>query len=350
MADGTIWLWIGFGVLVTGLLALDLGVLHREARAISVREAVWMSLLYIAMAFVFAGGIFWFYGRESGSELITGYLIEKALSIDNIFVFVLIFSFFGVPAQYQHRVLFWGVLGALVMRAVLIFVGVQVIHSFAWAALVFGAFLILTGAKMLLMADRKPQIGDNVVVRMVRRWLPVTEDYEGQRFFVRRQGILHATPLFLVLILVEFTDLVFAVDSIPAILAITQDPFVVYTSNVFAILGLRALYFALAGIVPRFVYLKYALSLVLVAIGFKMIANYVYGGKFVPTELALLITGALVGGSVILSLLRTRAAGPDRALEPTGWVPGSRSEPKAKGQTGRFSDRAMPSGGGPGRG
>lgn len=326
----TIWLWVGFSLIVCCLLALDLGVLHREARAISAREAVWMSLLYIVFAFIFAGGIFWFYGRESGFEFLTGYLIEKSLSIDNIFVIVLIFSFFGVPAEYQHRVLFWGVLGALAMRGVLIFAGVQVIHSFAWTALVFGAFLILTGIKMLLVADRKPHIDENVVLKIVRKWFPVTEGYEGRQFFVRRHGVLHATPLFLVLVMIEFTDLVFAVDSIPAILAITQDPFVVYTSNVFAILGLRALYFALASIVPRFVYLKYALSLILVVIGFKMIANYIYGGKFVPTEAALLVTGALMIGAIILSLLRTRAAGPDRLLEPTGWVPGSRSESRAK--------------------
>jgi tellurite resistance protein TerC len=326
----TIWLWIGFGVLVAGLLALDLGVLHREARSISVREAVWMSLLYIVLAFVFAGGIFWFRGSEAGLEFLTGYLIEKSLSLDNIFVIVLIFSFFAVPAEYQHRVLFWGVLGALALRGVLIFAGVQVIHSFAWTALLFGAFLILTGIKMLLVADRKPSIGDNVVLKILRKRFPVTEDYEGRQFFVRRDGVLQATPLFLVLVMVEFTDLVFAVDSIPAILAITQDPFVVYTSNVFAILGLRALYFALAGIVPRFVYLKYALSLILVVIGGKMIANYLYGGKFIPTELALLVTGVLIAGSIILSLLRTRAAGPDRLLEPTGWVPGSHSEPRAK--------------------
>lgn len=246
-----------------------------------------------------------------------------------------------MPAEYQHRVLFWGVLGALALRGVLIFAGVQVIHSFAWTALVFGAFLVLTGIKMLLVADRKPQIGDNVVLKIVRTWLPVTAGYEDRQFFVRRNGVLHVTPLFLVLVMVEFTDLVFAVDSIPAILAITQDPFVVYTSNAFAILGLRALYFALAGIVPRFVYLKYALSLILVVIGCKMIANYIYGGKFVPTELALLITGVLIAGAIVLSLLRTRAAGPERLLEPTGWVPGSRSERRADGRTDRsVADRA----------
>ena len=227
--------------------------------------------------------------------------------------------------------LFWGVFGALLMRGLLIFAGVRLIHSFAWTALVFGAFLIITGIKMLLAAGQNPDIDNNVVLKALRRRLPVTEGYEGRRFLVRRDGVLHATPLLLVLVMVEFTDLVFAVDSIPAILAISQDPFIVYTSNVFAILGLRAIYFALAGIVPRFIYLKHALSLVLVVVGGKMVANYFYGGKAIPTELALLVTAVLIGGSIALSLLRTRGATPaELAAPPTGWVPGSRGDKAAE--------------------
>jgi tellurite resistance protein TerC len=221
-------------------------------------------------------------------------------------------------------VLFWGILGAVIMRGILIFAGVQLINSFAWIALVFGAFLIVTGVKMLLVAAAKPDIDNNVVLKLLRRRLRVTESYEGKRFFVRRDGVLFVTPLFLVLLIIEFTDLVFAVDSIPAIIAISQEPFIIYTANVFAILGLRALYFALAGIVPRFIYLKYALSLILIVVGGKMIANYFYGGKFIPTELALLITAILIGGSIVLSLLRTRGLKPEElAALPTGWVPGS---------------------------
>jgi tellurite resistance protein TerC len=328
MTEVTIWAWLGFNLIVLALLALDLGVLHRKEREIKVGEALWLSLFYIISALLFAGGLFWIRGAQAGVEFLTGYLIEKSLSVDNIFVIVLIFSYFAVPVQYQHRVLFWGILGALVMRGILIFAGVQLIENFAWMALVFGAFLIVTGVKMLLVADAKPDIDNNVVLKFLRGRLRVTESYEGKRFFVRRGGMLYATPLFLVLMMVEFTDLVFAVDSIPAIIAISQDPFIIYTANVFAILGLRALYFALAGVVPRFGYLKYALSLILVVVGGKMITNYFYGGKFIPTELALLITAILIGGSIALSLLRKPA---EPVALPTGWVPGSPAERTAEG-------------------
>jgi tellurite resistance protein TerC len=333
MTEVSIFVWLGFNLFVAALLALDLGVLHRKEREIKVGEALWLSLLYVVLALLFAVGVFWIRGEQAGFEFLTGYFIEKSLSVDNIFVIVLIFTYFAVPAQHQHRVLFWGILGALVMRGILIFAGVQLIDSFAWMAVVFGAFLIATGVKMLLVADAKPDINNNLVLNLLRRRLRVTENYEGKHFFVRRSGALFATPLFLVLMMVEFTDLVFAVDSIPAIIAISRDPFIIYTANVFAILGLRALYFALAGIVPRFIYLKYALSLILVVVGCKMIANYLYGEKFIPTELALLITAILIGGSIVLSLLRTRGALPaEPAALPTGWVPGSqaRREPESK--------------------
>lgn len=320
----TIWAWVGFNLFVVALLALDLGVLHRKEREIPVGEALWLSLLYIVLALLFGAGIFWTSGKQAGVEFLTGYFIEKSLSVDNIFVIVLTFNYFAVPAQYQHRVLFWGILGALVMRGILIFAGVQLIDNFTWMALVFGAFLIATGVKMLVVADAKPDIDNNVVLRFLRQRLRVTESYEGKRFFVRRDGVLYVTPLFLVLMLVEFTDLVFAVDSIPAIIAISKDPFIIYTANVFAILGLRALYFALAAIVPRFIYLKYALSLVLIVVGGKMIANYFYGEKFIPTEWALAITAVLIGGSIAMSLLRTRGTGPAEPVAlPRGWIPGS---------------------------
>jgi tellurite resistance protein TerC len=330
MTGITVWAWIGFNLFVVVLLALDLGVLHRKEREIKLSEALWLSLMYVVLALLFAAGLFWISGEQAAVEFLTGYLIEKSLSVDNIFVIVLIFTYFAVPAQYQHRVLFWGIIGAVIMRGILIFAGVQLIENFAWMALVFGAFLIVTGMKMLMVADAKPDIDNNVVLKLLRRRGRVTESYEGKRFFVRRNGALFATPLFLVLMMVEFTDLVFAVDSIPAIIAISRDPFIIYTANVFAILGLRALYFALAGIVPRFIYLKYALSLILVVVGGKMIANYFYGEKFIPTELALLITAILIGGSIALSLLRTRGAKPAEPLQsPAGWVPGSpaRREP-----------------------
>ena len=331
--DTNILLWVGFNLFVIALLAFDLGVLHRKEREIRVAEALWLSLGYVSLALAFGAGLFWLRGRQPGIDFLTGYLIEKSLSIDNIFVIVLVFTYFSVPARYQHRVLFWGILGALAMRGALIFAGVQLIHQFAWMALVFGGFLIMTGIKLLVVADQRPDLENNIVVRAIRRRFRVTQGYHGKRFFVRQDGRLHATPLFLVLVLVEFTDLVFAVDSIPAIIAITADPFIVYTSNVFAILGLRALYFALAGIVPRFVYLKYALSLVLVVIGGKMIANFFYGAKFVPTEAALLITVVLIGGAIVLSLIRTRGAlPPEPAVLSTGWVPGSPAQAADKAE------------------
>jgi tellurite resistance protein TerC len=322
----SVWPWLSFFALVLGLLALDLGIFHRKARAISLGGALWLSLLYIVLALLFAAGVFWFRGTEAGFQFLTGYLVEKSLSLDNIFVFYLLFSSFSVPAEYQHRVLFWGVLGALAMRGVLILAGVQLIHTFSWMALVFGAFLILTGIKMLQAADREPDLRRNLVLRSLRRHLRVTETYEGRYFLVRRDGALHVTPLFLVLVLVEFSDLLFAIDSIPAVLAITTNPFIVYTSNVFAILGLRALYFALAGIVPRFIYLKYALSLILVLVGAKMVANHLFGENVIPTPWALLATAGLIGGAIILSLIRTRDnERPARPVAPTGRVPGSPS-------------------------
>ncbi len=304
----TIWLWVGFNLFVLVLLALDLGLLHRNDRVISVREALWLSLGYVVLALVFAAGVFAFMGQESGYAFLTGYFIEKSLSVDNIFVFVLIFMHFSVPPKYQYRVLFWGILGALVMRAALISVGAVVIESFHWVIYIFGAFLVFTGFKMLVTVGQEPDISKNRIVTFMRRHFRVTEGFVGNQFFVRQNGLLYLTPLFIVLVLVELTDLIFALDSIPAIFAITTDPFIVYTSNVFAILGLRALYFALVGVIHRFHYLKYGLSLVLVFVGCKMLLNAYFDAKVIPTHWALLVTAILIAGSMLISLVRTRNA------------------------------------------
>jgi tellurite resistance protein TerC len=328
----SIWFWLGFLAFVAVLLTVDLGLLHRKQREIRVREALGMSFFYFVLAMIFCAGIFHFRGAQSGYEFLTGYLIEWSLSVDNIFVFVLVFSYFAVPAQYQHRVLFWGIVGALVMRGTMIFLGAQLIQSFHWIIFLFGAFLIFTSIKMLVMAEAKPDLENNIVVRLIRGRLRVTPGYHGQKFFVRQNGLLYATPLFMVLVLIEFSDLIFAVDSIPAIFAITRDPFIVFTSNVFAILGLRSLYFALAGIVHLFHYLKYGLALVLAVIGTKMILNGTFGEKVIPTEGTLAITAMLIGGSILLSLLRKPVPGEALAALPVGWVPGSgEAERRASG-------------------
>lgn len=324
----TIWLWIGFNLFVILLLALDLGILHRGDRVIAVREALWLSLGYLVLSLVFAAGVFAFMSRDAGYAFLTGYFIEKSLSVDNIFVFVLIFMHFAVPPQYQYRVLFWGVLGALVMRASLILVGSAVIEAFHWVIYLFGAFLIFTGIKMLITVGQEPDLEKNRVALFMRRHFRVTEGFVGHQFFARQNGVLYITPLFVVLVLVELTDVVFAMDSIPAIFAITTDPFLVYTSNVFAILGLRALYFALVGVIHRFHYLKYGLSLVLILVGVKMLVNAYFEKKFIPTEVALLITAVLIGGSMLISVLRTRKLPEAKRAEEAAkvgawWVPGS---------------------------
>jgi len=325
----TWWHWVGFNLLVLVLLAFDLGVLHRKHREISVKESLWLSLGYFVLALCFSGVIFHFEGRQAGFEFLTGYLIEKSLSIDNIFVFVLIFTHFQVPPKSQHTVLFWGVLGALVMRAALILAGSAILTAFHWVIYVFGAFLIVTGVKMLMTINDEPDLSGNRVTTFMRKHFRVTADYVDERFMVRQNSVRFITPLLIVLVLVEFSDLVFALDSIPAIFAITKDPFLVYTSNVFAILGLRALFFALTGIIHRFHYLKYGLSIVLVVVGLKMVVNG-YFGPIIPTEWALLLTLGILGGSVALSLHRTRTLPPQAVAEDAfrGWVPGSPAKEK----------------------
>lgn len=306
------WLWAGFTAFILALLALDLGVFHRKAHAVSVREATFWSAAWILLALLFNAGLWWLRGPDPALQFLTGYLIEKSLSVDNIFVMALIFSYFAVPAIEQHRVLFWGILGALVLRAIFILAGSALLASFHWIIYLFGAFLIFTGIKMALHRGEEIHPEKNPVLRLVRRLIPVTTGYEGHSFFVRRAGRLMATPLFLVLAVVESTDLVFAVDSIPAIFAVTNDPFLVYTSNVFAILGLRSLYFVLAGVMAKFVYLKIGLSAVLVFVGVKMTLAEIYK---IPSAVSLLVIAALLTISIVASL-RKAASETSETLMP----------------------------------
>ena len=310
--DG-IWLWVVFNGFVLAMLAVDLFVFHREAHEVRTREAAIWSAVWVVLALVFGAGVYRFMGRDAGLEYFAGYVVEKALSVDNIFVFVLIFGYFRVPAQYQHRVLFWGILGALLMRGGMIAAGAYLIQQFHWIIYLFGAFLVFTGIRMATQVEHDLDPERNPAIRLVRRFMPVTASYHGQKFFARERVAgkmrLAATPLFVVLVLVETTDLIFAVDSIPAIFAITQDTFIVYSSNVFAILGLRALYFLLADVIQRFHYLKLGLSAVLVFVGVKMLASDIYK---VPVGLSLAVIVAVLGLSILVSWLRPLPAGDDR--------------------------------------
>ncbi len=293
-------LWIAFSVGVLVLLAVDLGLAQRANRPVTRTEAAVWSVVWIGLALVFNAGIYYTSGSELALEFLAGYLIEKSLSVDNIFVFLLIFSYFSVPLAYQRRVLLWGILGALVMRGIFIAVGATLLHYFHWIIYVFGAFLIFTGIQMLRAGDEQTDPENNPIIRLVRRLLPVTDDYEEQRFFVRRQGKLFATPLLVVLLSVESTDLMFAVDSIPAIFAVTDDVFIVYTSNVFAILGLRALYFLIADVLDLFVYLRYGLGVVLGFVGVKMLLVDTYP---IPIGVSLSVIAAVLTVAVAASLL-----------------------------------------------
>jgi tellurite resistance protein TerC len=313
MFGDTIWLWVGFNVFVLAMLALDLGVFHRKAHVVSVKEAAIWSVVWISLSMIFNVGLYFFWHNLSPSSALsdseaalaffTGYLIEKSLSVDNIFVFVLLFGYFAVPPLYQHRVLFWGILGALLMRGILIAVGANLIERFHWIIYIFGAFLIFTGIRMALHREQEIHPDKNPLVRLFRRLMPVTENYQDDKFFVRRAGKLLATPLFLVLLIVESTDLIFAVDSIPAIFAVTTDPFLVYTSNVFAILGLRSLYFVLAGVMDKFYYLKIGLSVILTFVGVKMVIVDIWK---IPVALSLSIIITILGVAVAASLHRAR--------------------------------------------
>lgn len=302
----TLWLWVGFNVFVLAMLALDLGVFHRKAHVVSLKESLTWTFVWVGLALVFNAGVWHYYGSQKAIEFFTGYLIEKSLSVDNVFVFALLFSYFAVPPQYQHKVLFWGILGALVMRAVMIALGAALITKFSWIIYVFGAFLILTGIKMIVKREEEIHPERNPVVKWFKKLMPVTAEYRGDKFFVRENGIRMATPLFVVLLLVEFSDLIFAVDSIPAIFAVTKDPFIVYTSNVFAILGLRSLYFALAGVMDKFHYLKIGLGVVLSFVGVKMILAHT--AWKIDTLVSLGVIVLILTTSVVWSLVKPRKA------------------------------------------
>jgi tellurite resistance protein TerC len=305
-----IWPWIWFNLFIIAMLAIDLGVFNRKAHTVSLKEALTWSSVWIALSLTFNAGIYFLRGPDPAIQFFTGYLIEKSLSVDNIFVFVLIFTYFDVPTAYQHRVLFWGVLGTLILRGLMIAIGATLIEDFHWIIYLFGAFLVFTGIRMALQKNEGVNPEKNPLLKFVRRVLPVTEHYVQNRFVVRQAGKLMVTPLLLVLIVIETTDLVFAVDSIPAIFAVTTDPFIVYTSNVLAILGLRSLYFVFATIIHKFYYLKPALAIILTYVGVKMLLADIYK---IPTAVSLLIIVLVLAIAIIASLIRDRRQGGDSA-------------------------------------
>jgi tellurite resistance protein TerC len=301
------WKWALFNAFVLALLLFDLGVLRRKSHDVKIKEALGWSAFWIGLALAFCGGIWYYAGRNRAFEFLTGYITEYSLSVDNIFVFILIFSYFKVAPAHRHKVLFWGIMGALAMRGLMILVGVELVHRFEWILFVFGAFLIFTGIKMAFHNDGDIDPGANPVVKLARRFLPLTQEYHGDHFLVVQNGKRYATPLFIVLLVIESSDLIFAVDSIPAIIGISKDSFIIYTSNVFAILGLRSLYFALAGIMDLFHYLKYALSFILTFVGAKMLIEYFFHYR-IPIELSL---GIIIASLVIAVLCSLRWPLPD---------------------------------------
>jgi tellurite resistance protein TerC len=328
IAGHPIWLWVVFGVLILGMMILDLGIFNRKAHKVTYKESAIWSCVWISLAMAFAGVIFWHLGKQAGTEFVAGYLIELSLSVDNLFVFLLIFSFFKVRSRYQHRVLFWGVMGAMIMRIVMILLGTALINRFEWIIFVFGAFLVFTGVKMFSQEETEIQPEDNPIVKLVARFIPITRHYEEEKFFTVANGRRTGTLLLLVLIIVEVTDLVFAVDSIPAIFGVTRDTFIIYTSNIFAIMGLRSLYFLLAGVVEKFHYLKFGLAIVLTFIGVKMLlpllslglgyalnqmgagtlAEFVKHANHIPIGIALGVVATVLAGSVVASLIWPKKA------------------------------------------
>jgi tellurite resistance protein TerC len=305
--------WIIFAIAVGGLLSLDLFVFHREARAVRMREAAAWVTVWVSLGLAFGAWIFLARGATSGAEYLAGYLIEYSLSMDNVFVFAVLFAYFGVPAMYQHRLLFWGVMGAIVFRAIFILAGTALLDSFHFVIYLFGGLLLFTAWRMVTAGTDHVDPGSNPVLRVMRRLIPVTDEYEGQRFFVRRNGKLWATPLFAALVVVETSDIMFAIDSVPAILAITTDTFIVFTSNAFAIMGLRSLYFLLAGLIDRFEYLKYGLAALLAFAGVKMLASDVV---HLDVWVSLAIIVAILVISVVISLLATRGRGIPETTPP----------------------------------
>lgn len=307
------WMWLAFLAIVAVLLVFDLGVLHRKPHEIGIRESFLLSGFYIALGVTFGGWIWWELGSELGLAYMTGFVVEKSLAMDNIFVIAMIFAYFGIPRIHQHRVLLWGILGVLVLRGIMIAAGAAIVREFGWVLYIFAAFLIATGVKMIWMADAQHDIGNNPVLRYVRKHFPVTDKLHGDAFVVREPDPVtgklktYATPLLLALLMVELADVIFAVDSVPAIFAITTDPYIVYTSNIFAILGLRALYFALSALMHRFVYLKYALATLLIFIGSKVFVADMLGLAKVPPVVSLGITFAILAAGIGASLWKTRA-------------------------------------------
>jgi tellurite resistance protein TerC len=307
MSSPQLLAWIGFSIFVVAMMALDLGVFHRQSREVSLRSALIWSAIWIGLALAFNLGIYFWHGHERALQFFTGYVIELSLSVDNLFVFLLLFGYFKVPAQYQHKALFWGIIGALIMRAIFIAAGVTLIAKFHWITYIFGAVLVVSGFKMAWHRNKEIHPEKNPVLKIFRRLMPVTSDYDGDRFFTNQGGQLFATPLFLVVLLLESTDLVFAVDSVPAVLAVTSDPFIVFTSNVFAILGLRSMFFALEGVMKRFHYLHYGLSLILIFVGTKMLLA---GLWHFPTWVSLLIILSILAVSLGASLAKPNPATP----------------------------------------
>lgn len=308
------WLYGGFFIFVLSMLAIDLGIFNRKEHDVSFKEATIWSAVWVLLALIFAGGTYWYTLGKFGSEIaertvlefLTGYVLEYSLSVDNIFIFVLVFSYFGIPGKYKHRVLFYGILGALIFRAIFISLG-SALMQFHWVIYLFGAFLIITGIKMFFTSHEEIEPEKNLLIRIFRRFMPVSDKIEGKRFFVKLSGKWHATPLFIALLFLEATDIIFAIDSVPAIFAVTSEPFIVFTSNIFAILGLRSLYFMLAGVIDRFYLLKYGLSIVLVFVGLKMVwLNDAYNGKF-PISYSLALILSVIASSIVLSLLFPKA-------------------------------------------
>ena len=291
--------WTLFNIFVVSMLVLDLKVFHRTAHEVKVKEALLWSAFWVSLALLFCGGIFYFRGPDPALKFLAGYMIEESLSVDNLFVFLVIFSFFKVPKHFQHRVLFWGIVGALIMRALFILAGVSLIHRFHWMVYIFGAFLVMTALKLVLSKEKEVEPEKNPILKLVRHILPITESYEGERFLTRKSGRLYATPLLVVLLAIESTDVIFAVDSIPAVLSVTTDPFIVYTSNIFAILGLRAIFFALAGLMGLFRFLNYGLGFILAFVGVKMLISDVV---IIPIGMALGVIACILGLSIAASL------------------------------------------------
>lgn len=311
--DKPIWMWAVFAAIVAALLVFDLGVVHRKPGAISVKQSLKMSAFYITVAMLFSLFMWWALGPQAASDYLTGYIVEETLSMDNIFVMSLVFGYFHIPREQQYRVLFYGILGVVILRGIMIGVGSALVHNFEWILYVFGLFLVFTGVKMLFTSDHDPDIGNNIVLKIMRKFIRMTPELHGQKFFVKKADSLgrvrrYATPLFGALLVIEFVDLIFAVDSVPAIFAITDDAYVVYTSNIFAILGLRALYFALSAMIHRFEYLKYSLALVLIFIGSKIFVKDLFGMAKFPSSVSLTVTVLILAIGVVYSLYKTRKA------------------------------------------